>query len=900
MKQLRFLDEKGTFSLQQPEQYSYLYFPLAGEKGLKSAVTPSLGGDIKLDQNAFLLEPVSAENLHNNRSSRNFWCNIKGKGCWSATGVSAEEIANRYTGNGDKSSMSAGLMWHKVVRKSDKYQLRSEITSFVPVDANVEIMQVKVENIGTETVTLTPVAVIPMYGRSADNLRDHRHVTSLLHRIHTMENGVTVTPTLSFDERGHQQNNTTYFVCGTDEAGNAPVDFYPTVDDIVAGGGNFECPYAVYKNITGTKAGTDMEGMEAVGGLHFAEREVKAGDSISYTILMGITKQPEKISELVKRFCERGKAEQELEYVQVYWQKAVNVNYHTGDKDFDNFMKWVSFQPMLRRLFGCSFLPHHDYGKGGRGWRDLWQDCLALLIMNPDGVRQMLIDNFAGVRMDGSNATIIGSRQGEFVADRNNITRVWMDHGVWPLMTTKLYIDQSGDITLLEQQVPYFKDKQIHRGTKIDTLWNESYGCWQKTKTGNRYEGTILEHLLLQNLTAFYEVGEHNAIRLRGADWNDALDMADERGESVAFTNAYAANLRDLAELLDAYQRKTGKKTVALSAEIILLLEDDKKLYDLVDRKLEVLKTYLGTCEHDICGEKAEVSIQKLAQNLRNKSVWMMEHIRDNEWVQDKDGDGWFNGYYDNNGRCVEGEFDTGVRMMLTSQVFSVMSGTAKEEQIAAITKSADKYLYQKEAGGYRLNTNFHEVKTDLGRMFGFSYGDKENGAVFSHMAVMYANALYKRGFVKEGFRSLDALEKQAMDFETSQIYPGIPEYFDGKGRGLYHYLTGAASWYMLTVITEMFGVRGELGDLRLEPKLLSEQFDKEHKAYLQLLFAGKRWKIIYVNEQEKEYGAYKIQELSLDGEKLEISAVADIRVPQEKLTALDADKEHELQIILG
>ena len=77
-------------------------------------------------------------------------------------------------------------------------------------------------------------------------------------------------------------------------------------------------------------------------------------------------------------------------------------------------MHWVSFQPILRRIYGCSFLPHHDYGKGGRGWRDLWQDCLALLIMNPDGVRQMLLDNFAGVRIDGSNATIIGSKQGEF------------------------------------------------------------------------------------------------------------------------------------------------------------------------------------------------------------------------------------------------------------------------------------------------------------------------------------------------------------------------------------------------------------------------------------------------------------------------------------------------------
>ena len=42
-----------------------------------------------------------------------------------------------------------------------------------------------------------------------------------------------------------------------------------------------------------------------------------------------------------------------------------------------------------------------------------------------------------------------------------------------------------------------------------------------------------------------------------------------------------------------------------------------------------------------------------------------------------------------------------------------------------------------------------------MGRMFGFAYGEKENGAVFSHMAVMYANALYQRGFAKRRLESI-------------------------------------------------------------------------------------------------------------------------------------------------
>ena len=54
--------------------------------GLLSAITPILHGDIKTGQNEFLTLPVSAEDLHNTRSARNFWVYVEGKGPWSATG----------------------------------------------------------------------------------------------------------------------------------------------------------------------------------------------------------------------------------------------------------------------------------------------------------------------------------------------------------------------------------------------------------------------------------------------------------------------------------------------------------------------------------------------------------------------------------------------------------------------------------------------------------------------------------------------------------------------------------------------------------------------------------------------------------------------------------------------
>jgi Cellobiose phosphorylase len=849
-----FLDDNGTFSLKNPENVSALYFPLASERGLKSAVTPNLGGDSKLDQESFLLEPVSVENLHNNRSTRNFWC-VTQDGCWSATGVSAEQEALRFTDRQDESEVTAGFLWQRAERRSKSYGLSSAVTSFIPVNENAEIMAVKITNTGAEEKRLRAVAAIPIYGRSADNLRDHRDVTAMLHRIRVTENDVVVTPTMSFDEKGHRENRRSYYVLGSTGDGERPESFFPTAEAFLGEGGSFTRPRALCEKRAGVGAGTEIAGKEAMGGLVFPEIRLKAGESAEYIVLMGIADSADEIDSVRENFKTSAQIRRALRETQEYWQKKVNVRCHTGDADFDKLLRWVSFQPLLRRIFGCSFLPHHDYGRGGRGWRDLWQDCLSLLLMDPSEVRGMIEANFGGVRIDGTNATIIGEGLGNFVADRNGIARVWMDHAMWPLMTVRLYIDQTGDLEILDEETAYFKDPQGMRGTAIDELWRPEQGSRQLDADGRVYTGSVLEHLLIEHLTAFYEVGEHNILRLRGADWNDALDMAAQRGESVAFSCAYAGNLRDLAVLLRQLSEKTGAETRAFCEELGLLLGGGRALWESVEEKTALLNRYTEACAHSVSGRKTELSLLSLAGELEAMADWMMEHLRRQEWLDE----GWFNSYYDNNGRRVEGSFPNGVRMMLTGQVFAVMSGTATEEQTERITDSADRYLYDGAHGGYRLNTDFHELKSDMGRMFGFAYGEKENGAVFSHMAVMYANALYRRGFVREGYRALQSLADTALDFETSRIYPGIPEYFSLDGRGRYAYLTGAASWYMLTMMTEAFGVRGELGNLVIAPKLVKEQFDEVGKAGIDFCFAGKQLSVTFVCGAGRDCGEYRV-----------------------------------------
>lgn len=877
----QFTDDQASFRVDSPDSVSRLYFPLANEAGILSSITPNLHGDIKTSQNSFLMLPVSVEDLDNVKSGRNFWLYVEDprggpSHVWSAAGSSATQFANKFLHKDkEKVTLEAGMLWHKVTRENQALGLKSEITNFVPVTPDtVELMLVTITNTGRSALRITPTSAIPIFGRSADNLRDHRHVTSLLHRLVPHAAGLAVKPTMSFDERGHKVNELLYVVLGAADNEEPPVGLFPTVPEFIGEGGTFETPRAVVENLPPPQRdGTHYHGKPAIGALRFRSLSLAPRQKAHYTLMLGIADKESKLDEWLKKFGSPAKAEAALKENKSAWaQKVKAISFRTQDESFNDWIQWVALQPTLRKLFGNSFLPDFDYGRGGRGWRDLWQDCLALLLTSPQEARTLLLNNFEGIRIDGSNATVIGVGAGEFVADRNNITRVWMDHGLWPFLTTELYIHQTGDFDMLFQKGRYFRDRQQSRARKKDPDWNEDYGKNLKTKQGRIAGGTILEHMLVQHLVQFFNVGEHNHIRLENADWNDGLDMAYERGESVAFTALYGSNLQKLAVMLEEISRRKNVRTVELARELLILLDrvsGQKVNYDSVQAKKKRLEKYFESVQPVISGKKVNVPVKKLVQDLEEKSAFIAAHIRKKEWIQTHAGEGFYNGYYDNHGRRVEGEFPQGLRMTLAGQVFPVMSRVADPNQVREIFKTAKRYLKDKQHGGWRLNTDFHAVRPDLGRAFSFAYGEKENGAFFSHMVVMFANALYQRGFVNEGREVLDSVYRMCVRTEKSRIYPGIPEYFNSEGRGMYHYLTGSASWFVMTLLTQVFGVRGHYGDLLLSPKFTKAEFEKKDELSVETRFAEKRIRVVYKNPKKIPYEHACVTKVSMNGKEL-------------------------------
>jgi cellobiose phosphorylase len=866
----------GSFIVLNAEYISRLYFPLMNEAGMKCTITPELKGDICSSFQHYLTVATVTEELHRNVSGRNLWIRVKGQEPWSVAGNSAFQKAAKWTETADESRVEGEIGIFRVERINRNVGLKSLVTVFVPANPDMlEIMTVEIENISQQPVKFDVISSLPIFGRSADNIRDHRQVTTMFQKTFIINHGVRVTPTIVHDERGHSVNHTNYVVLGFDEDGNPPAQIWGSLSDFLGEGGSLDNPESVYKNLIAPEVETNViGGREAIAALGFSSVKLDPGNTKTYLFLHGITEDTGDIKDWEKKYNTLRKVDNSLVKTKQFWQNFVNqVSFRTGDAIFDNWMKWVGFQLKCRQIFGNSYLPDFGYGRGGRGWRDLWQDLLSIFLLDPENAREEMINNFRGVRVDGSNATIIGTKPGEFVADRNNVPRTWCDHGAWPVFVLDFYIQQTGDFDILFVELPYWKDQFSHRNKQRDEKWKEEEGYFQLSNSGEIYQGSILEHLFLQQLSAFFNVGDHNNLLLEGADWNDTLDMAREKGESVCFHNFYGANFKLLVKFLEFFKSK-GIKTISILSEIKILLdtlpEKEKVDYHSPKAKQQRIGKYFDKVIHRVSGDKEAIPIELLINDLNKKADHVVQHIRNHEWIETDDGSRFFNGHYDNDGKRVHGDHQLGVRMDLTSQVMPIMFEIATADQIREIYLSAQKYLKDPDSPGLRLCTDFKELKLNLGRITGFIYGHKENGSKWMQQNIMLMYGLYKRGFVKEGYGVFRDVFRLCCRSEVAKIFPGVPSYFENGDHGAYAYLTGSSTWLMLAVTTQMFGVRGEAGDLCIEPKLTSEQFNEKGEAEIQCQFRDKRIKVIYNNPDYKNWPDYVINSIEHEGMDVE------------------------------
>lgn len=791
------------------------YFPLFNRLGMRSSITPYFQGDLKTDQHHYALAPISELDLFHLSTSRNVVFMVDGK--------SFHLNGSREIQQQDQLSVEVDLLYQKVTRKNAFNQI--EVTSFVAKDEMIECHEIIYTNLSDQVQTVDTTVAIPLYGRSADVIRDHRHVTSLLNQIETNTFSVSMKPTLLFNEKGHFTNHTHYAVLSKSTQANI-VGFIPTVEDYIFGG-TYEYPQGL-KHIYPSH--TKIDGYEAMGGIKYDEIILKPQESFKFYVGIAISEHQFDETSYDTYLNEEGFHKHLLEANKSFESYIDLFDFEIENNETSNQLRWVALQPLLRRYYGNSFLPHHDYGHGGKGWRDLWQDLLGMIMTGDKQVLDLLYDNFAGVRIDGSNATIIGEKPGEFIADRNSITRVWSDHGAWPLLTVKMYIDETNDLDFLLKKQTYFFDQFTHYTHQVR----------KEDVRHQDYQGTLLEHLLLQNLVPIHHLGAHGYVKLEDADWNDGLDMAKEHGETIAFTHMYLNNLRILISLIEALDEETFE----LFDSLHVLLEPTAK----IDHFFDEVETFDGKVK--------KISKKKLLEKLVTIVNPMIEWIQKEAFQYDR-----YEAYYNEKGELL----DQKENVNLTGQAMALLSKIATDEQAIKLAIKTKEKLFDEHVGGYHLNSRYH---SHMGRAFQFAYNHKENGAMFSHMAVMYAYGLYQYDLVNFGREAVFTLLHQAQK-ETSDVLVGIPEYFTEKGVGKYSYLTGSASWLLKLIRSEIFGLSFHLGTLTLKPKLTKDDFIDGRASITTKIF-NQLTKITYYNPKNLDVNKYQIIKINMGGQEVQ------------------------------
>nr|WIF87754.1 hypothetical protein QOL21_04400 [Acholeplasma laidlawii] len=80
---------------------------------------------------------------------------------------------------------------------------------------------------------------------------------------------------------------------------------------------------------------------------------------------MGIFNQNEDAINIINKYKTKKSVEEAFDQMRNYFEtESSKLSISMVSKDVELLLRWVRFQPVLRRIFGNSYLPHHDYGRG--------------------------------------------------------------------------------------------------------------------------------------------------------------------------------------------------------------------------------------------------------------------------------------------------------------------------------------------------------------------------------------------------------------------------------------------------------------------------------------------------------------------------------------------------------
>ena len=339
-------------------------------------------------------------------------------------------------------------------------------------------------------------------------------------------------------------------------ASSLPVKGYATQKDAFLGRGNTEeRPESIIKGDFRNFEFTSGE--DAIACLKH-KLSLKPKSSTEFSIILGQTDKNDHLSEVLRKYRNIKRTKKELEDVKSLWKRRVidNISIETPDKNFNKIINvWVKYQLYICNFWSRSPSYYHE-GAGGRGYRDSCQDAESIMSIDTKHAKKKIKKLMSLIRRDGTCAPGYSETAGPAKHRPNK------DHPAWLTYTVAAYIRETGDKEILEERVPYLKDK-----------WLKGWHINAKHKGGASVDGkgTIFEHLEKNLNFTFNDVGKKGLPLIGHADWNDAIDAAGIKlkGESVWLAMALVRSLNMLAELAGIIGKKKKADELMRKAKVM-------------------------------------------------------------------------------------------------------------------------------------------------------------------------------------------------------------------------------------------------------------------------------------------------------------------------------------------
>lgn len=543
MKYGRFSDDGNEYIITNPNTPRPWGNYLTNEKYCAVISQTAAGYSFYKDSKTERLLNWTGQNLHQGRPGRYVF--IQDADTKKAFSVSWEPLRAKY----EVFECKVGLGYQTI--RSKVNGVEAETTYFVPMDEPCEIWKVKVKNSTKKKKDLNVFGYLEWFIGSADCIT-YYNIAILWNRINfDKKTGSIFAKKTAFYEEFNIKNNPYVLFFSTSEK----VSSWDCHKQNFLGFGNTcQNPEGVFN---GKCTDSICDGEEPVGVLHH-KITLSPGQEKEIIFVLGQTAGQTDAARIIKKFKNKKTVSLALKNTKEYWSKAISpVTVETPDKDFNIIVnKWLKYQLWMCNMWSRSPSFYHE-GQGGRGLRDSCQDSESILSLDSKYAREKMLKIASLIRRDGTLAPGWSDTYGAYS------NRPFKDHPTWLTPSIAAYIKETGDKNILNQEVPWLKDKWRDGGTKADPDWSGG-----AVVDG---EGTLFEHLLAQLNFTYNDVSVHGIPRVGEADWNDALDMAGRRqiGESVWLGIALVRALKMLAELAGLIGKEDIKKDLTEKARIM-------------------------------------------------------------------------------------------------------------------------------------------------------------------------------------------------------------------------------------------------------------------------------------------------------------------------------------------